>query len=186
MRASHAISERRSRLGSSAGSSDSARSAVSTASTPRLSDHWILESCASSPRSAAARELGVDLVERALEQHLGAFAVAGDAVRGRRERQQIDVARAGSRRVGVRHAGPQLERPFGELGGLAVGVDVARRERGLDRGAQRGRLVARGGVVAGDRGGQLELSLVAAAIRSSSARASARCSSPRSPGSRSS
>ena len=61
--------------------------------------------------------------------------------------------------LGVRHPRPQLERALGEVGSLAVGVDVAGGERGPDRRAQRGRLVAGGRVVVGDRGGELDLAI---------------------------
>src|SRR6185503_13539381 len=56
-------------------------------------------------------------------------------------------------RGGVGHVVPQLERPLEQGGGLAVGVQLVGGGRGLDRGGKRGRLVARGGVVVGDAGG---------------------------------
>ena len=86
-------------------------------------------------------ELGVlvDLFERAREQHLGAVPIAGDAVADAASREQIDPSH-GDLALGSGNTGPQVERALGELGGLAVGVNLPGRQRGLNGGPQRGRL----------------------------------------------
>ena len=58
--------------------------------------------------------------------------------------------------VRVRDARPQLQGTLGQVGGVAVGMELAGSERGLDGGPQSSRLVARGGVVVGDRRALLE------------------------------
>jgi hypothetical protein len=68
-------------------------------------------------------------------------------------------------RFGLGHAVEQLESPFVQRRGLAIGMHALGRRGGAHRGPQRGRLIAGGRVVVGDRGGQVDAEAVAVGAR---------------------
>ena len=74
---------------------------------------------------------------------------------GGSQREQFDVVER-HQLPGIGDPRPQFERALGQAGGLTVGVDVTRGERGPNGRAQRGGLVAPGRVVVGDRGRELD------------------------------
>ena len=108
---------------------------------------------------AALVEVRIDLLERGVQQRLGASPVRRDAVRARGELEQIDACER-DRAACLGNPWPEHERALGEIGGLSVRVHVPRRERRRHGRAQRRGLVPGGGVMPGDRCGQLGLLLV--------------------------
>ena len=126
----------------------------------------------------------VDLAERLFEELDRVRLVGVEAVGAGGEGEQRRVVDARQR---LRFGDPRPERQ-GAVEERRRGARRAAafdRAGGGDRGAERLRLVARGVEVVGDRGGADRQRVVLLSV-ASSARASPRCSSARSPGSRSS
>ena len=134
VRASHASSERALARSPPRPAASPARAGRSRPPRARGSSaHWTRASRASSRGVAPRSASGSSSSSARLEQHL-----ARD--RGRRRRECAAAASASrstwSSGIAAPASGdprPQLERAFGEIGRLAVGVDVARSERGPDR-----------------------------------------------------
>ena len=143
-------------VGSSRAAASSARSSVvervlAAAERPRASARG-----RSSSGGRATRVGGrVDLAERLRAASVdGARGVARAVVVARRRGSRRSTAVGAGARRGVGHAVPQLERALEERGRLAVGVDASAARPAPHGGRERGGLVAGGGVVVRDRGGE--------------------------------